>query len=306
MSRSHPPTLLTLTRALLRDARLVEPGSRVLVAVSGGPDSMALLHVLARLRASLDFTVVAHGVDHGLREAAAAELDLAADFARANDVPFARTVVSVARGGNLQARARDARYAGLREAATAARCDRIATAHHMNDRAETLLMRLLRGAGPRGLAVLPPRAGDLVRPLLRADRDAIDAHIRRHAVPFAVDPSNRDPRFLRTRVRHELLPLLTELSPKIVEHLCALADQLEGSGAADPLADAGLPRATRVALAALVARRSTRGQVALPAGLVATYDRTQGQMRVSGSSSVSSETPATRWKHPSRDGRHHR
>ncbi len=302
MSRSHPPTLLTLTRAIFRDERLVEAGGRILVAVSGGPDSMALLHVLARLRAPLKITLVAHGVDHGLRESAAAELDLAERFARSLDVPFARTELEVAPGGNLQARARDARFAALRAIAASSRCDRIATAHHMNDRAETLLLRLLRGAGPRGLAVLPPRADDLIRPFLRADRAAIDAHVGRHDVPFAIDPSNRDVRFLRARVRHELLPLLTDLSPRIVEHLCALADQLvrAGSLSEDPLATASLPRATRLALAALATSRSSRSAVQLPKGLVATYDRSHGGVE----GLKVTETPRIRWKHRTRDGRH--
>jgi tRNA(Ile)-lysidine synthase len=101
---------------------------------------------------------------------------------------------------------------------------RIATGHHADDRAETLLMRLLRGTGARGLAVLQPLEGDRIRPLLRARRVDIDGHIARHRVPHAIDPSNRDPRFLRARVRMELLPELERLSPRIVEHLCALAD----------------------------------------------------------------------------------
>jgi tRNA(Ile)-lysidine synthase len=313
LRRSHPPTLLTLTRAIFRDERLVQRGMRILVAVSGGPDSMALLHVLARLRAASGFEVVAHGVDHGLRASATGELDLAERFARGLDVPFARTIVAVAAGGNLQARARDARHAALRTAATATGCDRIATAHHMNDRAETLLLRLLRGAGPAGLAVLPPRAGVLIRPFLRADRAAIDAHIRRHDVPFAVDPSNRDPRFLRARVRHELMPLLTELSPRIVEHLCALATQLDHENAANPRSTPSLPRATRLALAALVERRSSNGEVLLPGGLVATYDRKQadgGGIVVSdpvvSAPGQSGQSDRMRWKHPPRDGRHHR
>lgn len=289
MSRTHPPTLLTLVRGLLRDARLAEPGARVLAAVSGGPDSMAMLHALARLRDDLDFSLVAHGVDHGLRASAAAELDVAEAFARSLDVAFDRTRVAVAPGGNLQARARDARYAALAAAASSSGCDRVATAHHMNDRAETLLMRLLRGAGPRGLAVLPPRAGDRIRPLLRADRAAIDAHLARHAVPFAVDPSNRDPRFLRARVRHELLPLMVDLSPGIVGHLCALADQLDHD-APDPLAS--LPRATRLALAALATRRTPRAEVALGGGLVAVRARTH--LGSKGDLVIRDEDPARR------------
>jgi tRNA(Ile)-lysidine synthase len=305
MPRSHPPTLLTLARRTIVDERLFGRNDAVLVAVSAGPDSMALLHVLARLRRDLGFTLVAHGVDHGLRAEAASELDLAARFAATLDVPFERTRVDVSPGGNLQARARAARYAALRDAALRDGAARIATAHHAADRAETVLLRLLRGAGPRGLAVLPPRQPafdggadgiDLVRPFLRASRAAIDAHVARHAVPFARDPSNADPRFLRVRVRNELLPLLRALSPRIDEHLCALADQLAAPSsmqssvpssleAGDPRSDAplaGVPlsRASRDALRALVATRSPRARVALKRGLVARWDAAVGGIEV--------------------------
>jgi len=224
MPRSHPPTLITIARAALRDHGLAPRGTRVLVAVSGGPDSMALLHVMALLRARQGFGLFAHGVDHGLRAEAGGELDLAESFSRDLDVPFSRSAVNVSPGGNLQARARDARWAALRTAASRVGVDHIATGHHADDRAETLLMRLLRGTGARGLAVLPPLEGDRIRPLLRARRADIDAHIARHRVPHVIDPSNRDPRFLRARVRTDLLPELERLSPRIVEHLCALAD----------------------------------------------------------------------------------
>jgi tRNA(Ile)-lysidine synthase len=288
MARSHPPTLLTVTARTLRAERLVAKGDRLLVAVSGGPDSMALLHVLALLRSKMGHALVAHGVDHGLRTEAAAELDLAAELSRTLAVPFDRTGLRVPPGGNLQARARDARYAALRAAAARAGCSAIATAHHRADRAETVLLRLLRGAGPRGLAVLPPRSGDLVRPLLRATREAIDAHLARHGVPFARDPSNRDPRFLRVRVRMELLPLLRALSPSIEEHLCALADQLllsspagppetHGLGDADPRA---LGRAAREALAQLAATRSPGARVALGDGRVARWNALAGAIAV--------------------------
>jgi tRNA(Ile)-lysidine synthase len=101
-----------------------------------------------------------------------------------------------------------------------------ATGHHAEDRAETLLIRILRGTGPAGLGVLPPRAGNRIRPLYRARRADIDAHLRRHRIPFSLDPSNADPRFLRTRVRQEVLPLLESMSPRVVDHLCRLADDL--------------------------------------------------------------------------------
>jgi tRNA(Ile)-lysidine synthase len=224
MPRSHPPTLITLVRAALVEHALAPRGATVLVAVSGGPDSMALLHVMARLRHRCAFGLFAHGVDHGLRAEAAAELDVAERFAGSLDVPFSRTRVSVTQGGNLQARARDARWTALRAAAARVDADRIATGHHADDRAETLLMRILRGTGARGLAVLPPVDGERIRPMVRARRRDVEAHVARHRIPCATDPSNQDPRFLRTRVRHEILPALERLSPRVVEHLCALAD----------------------------------------------------------------------------------
>lgn len=231
MPRSHPPTLIRLVgRCLERECGVV-PGDVLLAAVSGGPDSMALLHVLSILAPRMGFGVFACGVDHGLRPEAAAELSLAEQAAAQWGVPFERRSVCVAPGGNLQARARDARYAALRERARAVDAKYLVVGHHQDDRAETVLLRLLRGAGPRGLAVLPPRAGDVLRPMIRASRRDVTLHLQRHGVPSSQDPSNHDPRFLRSRVRHELLPLLRELSPGITEHLAAVADQLQIAGA---------------------------------------------------------------------------
>jgi tRNA(Ile)-lysidine synthase len=228
MARSHPPSLVTLVKRTLIEEGGELRGRTLLAAVSGGGDSQAMLSVLARLAPQLGFALRAHGVDHGLRAAAAAELDLAEALAVRLDVPFARSRVAVARGANLQARAREARYEALRDAA-APHAALIATAHHAHDRAETILLRLLRGAGPRGLAVLPTRAQDVIRPLVRAAKGDVITHLERHRLDFAQDPSNSDSAFLRVRVRRELLPLLHELSPQIVRHLNALADALVGA-----------------------------------------------------------------------------
>jgi tRNA(Ile)-lysidine synthase len=232
MARSHPPTLLTIVSRTLREECQVRRGTRILLALSGGSDSMALLHVLAVLGKKQGFFLAAHGVDHGLRPEAGSELDRAAARCAELGVAFSRTVLAVASGGNLQARAREARRTALCTAAQTAGAELIATAHHADDRAETVLIRLLRGAGPRGLAVLPPRTGLWIRPLCRARKSDVLLHLERHALAYAEDPSNVNPRFLRTRVRHELMPLLEQLSPQIMGHLCALADALEPSGAA--------------------------------------------------------------------------
>lgn len=262
-------------------------GAKVLVAVSGGPDSLALLHVLARLAPKLGLSLVAHGVDHCLRTEAAAELDLAERLAREWGVEFARTRVEVAAGGNLQARARTARYRALEAAQAACGADFLATAHHADDRAETVLLRLLRGAGPRGLAVLPPRAGTRIRPIVRARRSDVTLHLERHRILPATDPSNRNRRFLRVRVREELLPLLSELSPGIVAHLNALADSLVSSVSGDPSAtppglpgDLTLGRAHVALLSRAKALKQRKARVRLPGGWEARYDPATGETSV--------------------------
>jgi tRNA(Ile)-lysidine synthase len=191
---------------------------------------MALLSVLGQLRQKQQFHVTAHGVNHGLRAEALDELARARAVAKAMKVPFSITSVSVAAGGNLQARARTARYRALEAARIAVGADFIVTAHHAEDRAETVMLRLLRGTGPRGLAVLRPKSGLLLRPMVRGRRAQIRAHLERHRVPFSNDPSNENRRFLRVRVRNELMPMLESLSPQIVEHLCSLADQSAQEG----------------------------------------------------------------------------
>ena len=260
MSRSHPPSLLRLVERITRDEALFARGDVVLCACSGGPDSTALLHALALLRKRIGHEVVAHAIDHGLRAEAAAELDLARGVAEAVGVSFAITQLHVEPGGNLQARARAARLEALGIAAVHAGASVIATGHTADDRAETVLMRLLRGSGPRGLAVLPPTAKlplalpspfaecapALIRPLLRARRADVLAHLARHRLRFAHDPSNVDPRFTRVRVRRELIPLLEDLSPRVVDHLCSLAEMMRLED--DPLAPLGLGRAQRQAI----------------------------------------------------------
>lgn len=229
MTSSHAPSLSTLVRRAVAGECQLE-GQRLLVAVSGGPDSMALLHALARCRDRHRLELYAHGVDHGLRPEAEQELGLAEDLARRWDVPFERTRGVLAPGGNLQARARALRHEHLERRRQQLGGAIVVTGHHADDRAETLLSRMLRGAGPRGLAVLPPRQGHFARPLLRARRQDVLLHLTRHAIPYARDPSNEDPRFLRTRLRAELLPLLEQLDPRVVQHLGDLADDLVAAG----------------------------------------------------------------------------
>ncbi len=282
--RSHPPTLLKIVERTLKTECRLPTGAGILLGVSGGGDSQALLHVLARLAPRLGFALFAHGVDHGLRAEAPAELDLCEALARREAIPFGRSRISLAPGGNLMQRARTARYGELARAGAAFGATFVATAHHADDRAETVLLRLCRGAGPRGLAVLAARADSLLRPMIRARRTDVQAHLRRHGLGFATDPTNTSPRFLRTRVRQELLPLLESISPRIVDHLNALADQLSdpepptlqgADGAAITLG-----RAHARALADLLGSRDPKAEIWLPGGRSVRFDPSTGTAQV--------------------------
>jgi len=230
MSRSHAPSLHRLVQTCLRKECGLDEATAagVIVAVSGGPDSLALADVLGALRSKwkhLQLLVVS--IDHGLRPESQVEGAQVERFCRARELPFRGVRVDVTGPGGLQAAARQARYRALEAAADEhfGPSGLIATAHHADDRAETLLLRLLRGVSLEGLAVLPPRDQRRIRPMLRATREDVRLHCERHALEPIQDPSNADPRFLRVRVRRELLPLLAELSPNIVPALNTLADE---------------------------------------------------------------------------------
>lgn len=279
MSASHAPSLRTLVERSLRGECCVEPGTKVLLAVSGGGDSTALLHVMASLRETFGLQLLAHGVDHGLRPEAPIELDQVQRLAASLGVEFERTALHIAKGSNLQARARSGRYAALRSAARKAGATWIATAHHADDRAETVLMRLMRGSGPIGLGVLPPKSGDLIRPLIRAGRADITRHLERHHLAYANDPSNRDPHYLRTRVRLELIPQLVQCAPGIVRHLNALADRMLELSGEDPLSSLALSRAQAEQLKHILRDRQHGAEIALGAGWVMKLE--QRKLRIS-------------------------
>lgn len=269
-SSSHPPTLTTLVDSCLRRDCALPPSPRVVLGVSGGLDSTALLHVLSHLRDEFHLTLHVVTIDHGLRADSREEAEHVAAMCSALGVPCVIERLSLAPGSNLQERAREARRARLLEygARTFGDAGLVATAHHADDRAETVLLRLLRGVSLEGLGVLPPRDGAWLRPMIRARRTAISAHAARHEVAYRDDPSNRNVRFDRVRVRTELLPLLTELNPGIVDHLTALADEASALGAA-----ASLNREQRRQLALALREPGRLIDVPLPGGLRLIRDR---------------------------------
>jgi len=218
--------ILARVRRTVSERRLLERGHRVLIACSGGPDSTALLDVLHRLRRELGVSLEVASVDHGLRPSSAAEVEAVGRFADALGLPFHPLRAHVPTEGSLQGAAREVRYRLLLELARSRGADRVAVGHTLDDQAETVLARLLRGAGVRGLGGIHPRRPDgVVRPLVDCRRAEILAHLRRFELPYVADPSNRDPRFERVRLREELLPRLEAEDPRVVAHLAALSDE---------------------------------------------------------------------------------
>ena len=223
---ARAPAVAVLRRAVstAADRRgVLHPGEHVLVACSGGPDSLAMLDALIRLAPKRAWRLTAAHVDHGLRAEAAAEADLVAAVAR--DVPLLRLRVVVTSGSSLQDRARQARLTALRAAAARAGADVIAFGHTADDQAETVLMRALSSATPRSLRAMSAREGYASRPLLRVWRAQTAAYCAALGIAAADDPSNRDRRYLRTRVRHELLPALEAVFPGARRRLALLAER---------------------------------------------------------------------------------
>ncbi|TFH29668.1 MAG: tRNA lysidine(34) synthetase TilS [Myxococcales bacterium] len=214
-------------RRTVRERALVSPGDHVLVACSGGPDSTTLLHVLHRLRSELGITLCVASVDHGLRSESASEVEQVGAFADSLGLPFhALRVDLVPEGVSLQARARELRYQALQVLSHAQGAACIAVGHTQDDQAETVLARVLRGTGLRGLGGIEARRSDgVIRPLLDCSRPDVRAYAVERALPFVDDPSNHQRAFERVRIRHEVLPALLTEDPRVIEHLCALSDE---------------------------------------------------------------------------------
>ena len=220
-----------------REQRLFHPGNRVAVAVSGGPDSVALLRVLLELRDELGIVLFVVHVHHGIR---GSEADTDREFVRKlsrqydlelfegrGDAPG----LAKQRGMTLEEAARTLRYDFFAEIAHLHRLDRIATGHSRDDQAETVLMKFIRGAGSKGLSgifptyPLPKSNACVVRPLLCVRRSEIERYLQELGQQWREDATNKDPHHTRNRVRANLLPLLEqEFNPGIVQTLSNMAD----------------------------------------------------------------------------------
>jgi len=218
-------------RAALARHRLFRGGERLVVAVSGGPDSVALLHLFCRLREEWGWRLHVGHLNHGLRPEAEEEArfvwSLARDWGLGISLGREEVRARVQPGDSVEDVARRVRREFLLRVARAVGAEKVLLGHHAEDQAETVLLHLLRGGGVTGLAGMAWQQGAFVRPLLEVTRAEIDGYCLRHRLPFVRDPSNLDPSFWRNRIRRELLPLLrNRFNPRIVEALGQTAQVL--------------------------------------------------------------------------------
>lgn len=228
----HPMAWPPLVHRVVRTVRsrgLFQRGHHIVVGISGGPDSVALLSILHRLRYGWQLTLTAVHCNYGLRGAESEEDQKFVEaFCQGLGVPLHVRRVGCRTGGrkaSLQAEARDLRYGVLQEIAAQCGADRIAIGHTANDQAETVLLWMLRGAGLTGLSGMPAfRENRIIRPLYDIKRQDILIYLRAAGLSFREDSSNLRPQYLRNRVRSEVIPILNRLVPTSVDALCHLAD----------------------------------------------------------------------------------
>lgn len=228
--------VLDQIRRDVRGHQLWQPGQRVLLACSGGRDSMAALALLDALRPSLGHSLAVAHVDHGLQPNHRETAELVRAEVVRRKIVFSLDKVNLKRGADLEARARAARYEALQSCRVALAADHIVTAHHADDQAETVLLRLARGAGVDARAgVRRSRDGAIVRPLLHVTRAQLAICAQYFAVPWLADPSNDDLTVTRNHLRHAVLPALERAIPGAAAGLArsaAIAAAHEGAIAA--------------------------------------------------------------------------
>lgn len=241
LERFDQKVTVALERLLL-DVR----GAKLGVAVSGGPDSVALLSALVSIASKHELNLQVLHVNHGLRHEADAEQQLVASLCQRWHVTYhIEKLISPPPQNGIEAWAREARYCFFQRVREEQQLVAVALAHTRDDQAETVLFRLLRGSARRGLAGIPPtRDGWIIRPMLGCSRAEVMHYLTTQQLPFAIDSSNDDPRYARNKIRHQLLPLLErEFAPQVRDHLVNMADIFREEDAwLETLASAALGR----------------------------------------------------------------
>lgn len=243
----------------IQQYKMISSGDHVVIGVSGGADSVALLYVLHSLKGRWKLMLTVAHLDHMLRgEESQKEAAFVKSLADGLEVPCVIEARDVRAFKNekalsLQEAARDVRYGFFQDVLKRCSAHKIALGHHADDQAETVLMRLLRGASLKGLSGIPPvREGIIIRPLIQSTKQELEGYLKEKNVPYVPDMSASEPHYLRNKIRHELIPLLQkEYNPKIIPALTRMADTLRQD---EEALEAEL---TRIAGACMVKGRDT-------------------------------------------------
>jgi len=216
-------------RETIQRHRMFAFGESVAVAVSGGADSVVLLHVLCELAPDLGLSLSVAHLDHGWRKTSSADARFVAELAETAGLPFVCEVLDPEESALLadlgrEGAAREARRRFLMRAADSLGAHRIATGHTADDRAETILYNLTRGAGPAGLSGIDAVSGPFVRPLIGVRREQVRAYARESRLAWREDETNDDVTFARNRIRRRVLPELQEINPRVVDAICRAGD----------------------------------------------------------------------------------
>ena len=224
---------MTITQRVsdfIRDNRLIERNDRIMAGISGGADSVCLLYVLMDLREDFSFELSCVHVEHGIRGAASRkDEEFVRKLCRDNNISLLVYHENVPEYADihklsLEEAARLLRYNAFDDALVKHNADKLATAHHKNDNAETFIFNMVRGSGLKGLSGIAPKRDRIIRPLLCLERQEIEAFLLERGIPFVTDESNLDETYSRNRIRHSVIPELYRIGDQAVEHIARLSD----------------------------------------------------------------------------------
>lgn len=217
----------------IKEYKLIETGEKVVIGVSGGPDSMCLLNILNNLKKDLNIDIFVAHINHMIREEADSETEYVKEFCKKIDVEcFVKkvNVIKISEESKLgtEETGRRIRYDFFREIKKKTNSDKIATAHNLNDNAETVLMNIIRGSGSSGLKGIEPIKNDLIRPIIKCKRDEIEDYCNTLKLNPKFDKSNEENIYTRNKIRNLLLPYLKEnFNPNIIETINRMSDLLK-------------------------------------------------------------------------------
>ena len=214
--------------------KLVSSGDKILLAVSGGPDSVVMADLFNRLKKVLHIELIIVNFNHKLRKESEKETILVGEFAKQHKIKFISKIIATKKYASsnkisIEAAGRQLRYKYLEEIAKQNKCNKIATAHNMNDNAETVLMWLIRGTGTNGLAGIPQERKisknlTVIRPLLAISRDLIEEHIKKNNLKCSIDKSNFSFDYTRNKIRLGIIPELKKINPLVIKHIYELSN----------------------------------------------------------------------------------